>query len=154
MTSPATTRTPELTNVVLEVLGDLAFMVTDDRPAESPAGADWMQGEISYHGDARGTVRCWCTRGLAVRLAANLLGIEAEEGQAHLAAEDALREFMNVLCGQLVTAWHGRAGVFNLSIPRVSVGDGPPAQLGGAARDTCQVSVEGERLVCIGARDQ
>jgi hypothetical protein len=152
MAPQSTVRVPELTQVVLEVLGDLAFMISDDEPAPAPAGTEWMRGEVGYHGAANGTLQCWCTRRLAIQLAANLLGIEAEEDPAHTAAEDALREFMNVLCGQLVTSWFGRAAVFNLSIPTVHAGEPTPADVAAAAQDSCRLSVDGEPLVCLSRR--
>ena len=34
-------------------------------------------------------------------------------------AEDAVKEFMNILCGQFVTAVHGTRDVFNLTIPEI-----------------------------------
>jgi hypothetical protein len=145
--SPTQATRPDLHAVVMDVLGELAFMVTDDQSLEPPVGTVWMQGEVTYYGPLAGTVRCWCTRAFAARLSANLLGLEPEDGEAQFAAEDAVREFMNVLCGQLVTKWHGTGTIFNLSIPKVkeclnapdNVASGPSA---------CRLSIEGEPLLC------
>jgi chemotaxis protein CheY-P-specific phosphatase CheC len=142
-----TTDTPQLAAVVLELLGDLAFMVSDDEPGRGPAGRTWMQGEISYEGRASGRLRCWCTREFGVRLAANLLGIEVADAAAQLAAQDAVREFMNVLCGQVVTAWHGTEGVFRLAIPAVSDCAQEPPRQGSDRQRLCRFSIEGEVLV-------
>lgn len=147
MSQPPITNVPDLTTVVLDVLGELAFMVTDDEPAELPTGTVWMQGEVSYCGEVSGTLRCWCTRDFAARLAANLLGIELDEGEAQISAEDALREFLNVLCGQLVTTWHGTEGVFNLSIPSVHECMDAPKGVEAEADHTCRLSIEGEPLL-------
>lgn len=141
--------TPELTTVVADVLGDLAFMVTDDGPVELPPGASWLQADISYHGEHTGNLKCWCTRELAIKLAASLLATEADAGEAQAAADDALREFMNVLCGQLVTAWHGTAGVFTLSIPTVREFLGTPELPAAERGHVCQLQVEGEPLLCV-----
>jgi hypothetical protein len=146
--NPHVTSTPELTPVVLDVLGDLAFMVTDDHAGAVPFAADWLHGEVHYFGKREGILRCWCTRTFAARLAANLLGIEPEEAQAQGGALDAVREFLNVLCGQLITKWHGTSDVFNLSIPQVRVTTHVPAD---ALRDpaVCRLSIEGQPLVCL-----
>ncbi len=144
---PSTSTKPDLGNIVLDVLGDLAFMVTDDAQPELAVGTVWMAAEVTYFGETSGTLRCWCTRDFAARLAANLLGIEADEGEAQIGAEDAVREFMNVLCGQLVTTWHGTAGVFNLSIPTVHECIEAPTVEAGSADQSCQVSIEGEPLL-------
>lgn len=145
---PPTTAGPDLGVVVSDVLGDLAFMVTDPEAMRLTPGAVWLQGEIQYFGPVSGQLQCWCTRDFAVQLAANLLGLEVEEGGAQVAAEDAVREFMNVLCGQLVTAWHGAEAVFDLSIPTVCERLDPPGEPPeGSCR--CQLSIDGEPVYCV-----
>ena len=151
---PPATDGPDLTSVVQIVLGDLAFMLTDEPPAELPAGTVWTQGEIHYVGQVSGTLRCWCTREFAARLAANLLGLEPDMGEAQVAGEDAVRELMNVLCGQLVTLWHGTQGVFKLTIPTVRECIGVPAVADAEARHVCRLSVEGEPLLCVYQRHE
>ncbi len=144
---PANLAAPDLRTVLTNVLGDLAFMITDDEQVELVPGTIWMCGEVSYVGPVTGTVRCWCSRSLATQLAANLLGIEPEVGEAQIAAEDALCEFLNVLCGQLVTAWHGTESVFNLTIPKVTECIDPPRPAEGA-HGACQLAIDGEPLYC------
>ena len=141
---------PELSDVIAEVLGNLAFVVVEADEAVSDPAEEWLEGEISYDGPLHGTVRCWCPRGLAARLAANLLGIEPEALPARGAAEDALREFLNVLCGQLVTIWHGTLGVFTLTIPQVRVCPQRPAW----PAEACQLTCEGAPLVCVAERSR
>jgi hypothetical protein len=123
-------------------------MVTDDVPGTAPAATEWLQGEVRYLGRHEGTLRCWCTRTFATRLAANLLGIEPDEATAQGSALDAVREFLNVLCGQLVTRWHGTTDIYNLSIPQVQPASGAPPNLEGAGPRVCRLSIEGEPLVC------
>jgi hypothetical protein len=49
-------------------------------------------------------------------LATNVLGMEAEElSPEH--ARDALKELVNVTCGELLVALSGKKTVFNLSVP-------------------------------------
>lgn len=140
---------PDLAAVAAEVLGELAFMVAEDDPgAARPAGAAWLEGTISYRGPVGGALSLWCPQALATRLAANLLGLEADAGSARVRAADALGEFLNVLCGQLVTAWHGRQAVFNLALPAVRECAGPPGPETLPARNWCRLRVEGEPLVC------
>ncbi len=150
---PLTTDTPDLTTVVMDVLGDLAFMVSDDGRNELPAGTIWMQGEIGYKGSAQGTLRCWCTRAFAAQLAANLLGIEPNAAEAQIGAEDAVKEFMNVLCGQLVTLWHGTADVYTLSIPTVCECTEAPADLDPESPTAGQLCIDGEPLLFTWCRE-
>ena len=143
MNQDATVR-PTFETVICDVLGELAFMVSDDQSLEPPAGASWLEAEIRYVGPVQAIVRCCCTTSFARQLTANLLGLDAAEcGDED--ARDGLREFMNVLCGQLVTAWHGSEAVFNLSIPDVKT-NADTAATRGSDSSTCVLSVAGEPL--------
>ena len=138
----------DLAAVAADVLGDLAFMVSDEGPAEPPPGTIWLRCEITYRGPTAGTLGCWCSRDFAIQLAANLLGIESDESDAQTGAEDAVREFMNVFCGQLVTSWYGTAAVFSLSIPTVQAcveTPGPPESDDG---HWCRLSISRESFYC------
>lgn len=143
-----TTQQRELSAIVADVLGNLAFMVSDEEPNEYPPGAVWVECTVTYHGPPNGRLSCWCTRDFAIQLAANLLGIEPDESDALAGAEDAVREFMNVLCGQMVSIWHGSTSVFSLSIPTVRECLDLPSACGGPAGQHCQLSISGEPLYC------
>ena len=145
---PQTVAAPDLATLVANVLGELAFLFADPDPAQVPPGADGLAAESEYVGPCSGRLRCWCTRGLAQRLAASLLAIEPHEHPAESGAEDALREFMNVLCGQLVAAWHDPRGVYELSLPRAQAHTAPSAASNAEAPHVCRLSVDGEFLVC------
>ena len=147
-TNVKTATNQDLTMLVSEVLGNLAFMVSDDEPVQLPPGAVWLQCEINYQGPVGGTMCCWCTRDFAIQLAANLLGIEPDEGDAHASAEDACREFLNVLCGQLITAWHGSEAVFNVSIPTVKECLETPQPPRNEYGTYCRISISGEPFYC------
>jgi hypothetical protein len=139
---------PDLATIVGDVLGDLAFLVSDDERPALPLGVVWLECRISYSGPVSGTLRCWCTQGFASQLAANLLGTRPDDDAVHDGVGDALGEFMNVVCGQLVTAWHGLHAVFGLSIPMVSECRETPCfdleQRDGA----CALSISGEPFYC------
>ncbi|MGD8453195.1 MAG: chemotaxis protein CheX [Phycisphaerae bacterium] len=138
----------DLAAIVGDVLGNMAFMVSDEEPTDFPPGAVWVECTIRYNGPPHGRLSCWCTRDFAIQLAANLLGIEPDEGDALVGAEDAVREFMNVLCGQVVTTWHGSAGVFSLSIPAVRECLDLPETPEGGDRKRCALSISGEPFYC------
>ncbi|RMF85828.1 MAG: hypothetical protein D6744_00745 [Planctomycetota bacterium] len=127
--------------MVCDVLGEMAFMVSDDEPADPPADASWLEAEIRYLGPVEAILRCRCTGAFARELTANLLCLDAESCSED-EANDGLREFMNVLCGQLVTAWHGREAVFNLSIPDVHAAAAPED----GDSPTCRLCVSGTPL--------
>jgi chemotaxis protein CheY-P-specific phosphatase CheC len=114
-----TQKAATLTTVFSEVLANLAFMFTDEEAADPTAGELWFETTISYKGANTGTLRFWCSSSFSSLLAANLLGLDPEDDGAEEAARDATREFMNVLCGQYVTAAHGTELIFDLTIPEV-----------------------------------
>lgn len=112
-------QTTTLTTVLSEVLADLAFMFADDGEREPSVGERWLETSISYKGSVSGSLRLTCTWTFAAQLAANLLGMESGEETNEQEANDAVKEFMNVICGQYVTAVYGTEDVFNLTIPEV-----------------------------------
>jgi len=141
MKTPARTR-PDLSSLVADVLANLAFMISDDPPERPLEPQNWLYGEIHYRGPVSGTVGCWCTPQFAVQLAANLLGTDPDSPDASCAAEDALRELLNVVGGHVVTAWYGTSPVFTLSIPTVAR-DAPPPQ---TSDDFCRLHIDGQPL--------
>lgn len=111
-------KTATLTTIFSEVLASLAFMFTDEDMVEPSPGELWLETTVTYQGPSAGTLRLRCTSEFSILLAANLLGIDPQDEQARDQARDAIGEFMNIVCGQLVTAVHGTDDVFNLSIPK------------------------------------
>lgn len=136
-------RTATATTIFSEVLANLAFMfVEDDAPAVAPEDR-WMETTIGYHGSACGSLRFLCTEGFARLLAANLLAIDPSDPAAGARAGDAAKEFMNIVCGQLVTTLHGSDKVFDITIPESRLLDSAPDLDAVGTLDHCTFSVEG-----------
>lgn len=141
---PLTTTT--LTTVFSDVLGNLAFLFADDEQADPSPAAIWLETTISYCGPATGTLRLQCNGEFAILLAANLLGIDPGDDDAELKAPDAVMEFMNIVCGQFVTAMHGTEDVFDLTIPAVRTLDQMPDFLDDDDEWTSTLVVEGHSV--------
>ncbi len=138
-----------LATIFSEVLANLAFMFTEEEPADPEAGDLWFETAISYEGPSRGTLRLRCSSAFTVKLAANLLGVDVEESQAENQAEDAVKEFMNILCGQFVTAVHGTVDIYNLTIPQMApLTEMPDLGLPDSPERTT-LSVDGHRLQLV-----
>ncbi len=135
-------KTRTLTAIFSEVLANLAFMFTDDEQTETGPGDVWLETTISYHGPVSGALRFRCTRSFSVLLAANLLGIDPDDATANRQCEDAVKEFMNIVCGQFVTAMHGPDDVYNLSIPRTVELRGEPDLSDDGGLETSTLSVD------------
>ena len=139
-------KTATLTTIFSEVLANLAFMFTEDEPIDPTSGEVWLETVISYRGPCTGTLRFRCSRDFSVLLAANLLGIDPDDNSATLQSEDAVKEFMNIVCGQFVTAMHGMDDVYNLSIPQVRELPETPDFSDGDDDATSTLSVDGHKV--------
>jgi CheY-specific phosphatase CheX len=140
-------KTATLTTIFSEVLANLAFMFTDEEPAVISPGEVWIETTIGYRGTAAGTLTLLCTRDFARLLAANLLGIDPEDETADSRAHDAAKEFINIVCGQLVTTLHGTQHAFDISIPVSRELPTCPEPSGEEGSETCVLSVEGHRVL-------
>ncbi len=147
--TPTEVTAQHVSTLVNDVLGELAFMITDASESETLSCEVWVTGEVRYRGPQSGALHCWCSRPFGAQLAANLLGIEAGSPDAQLAAEDALRELLNVLCGQLVTRWFGSGAVFNLSIPKTRETNESPRAFGRPGDQSYAITIDGEPLLVV-----
>lgn len=136
--------TETLTTMFSEVLADLAFMFTDEDPVNMAPGGKWLETTIGYDGSHSGVLRLRCTREFAIQLAANLLGLDTEDVDTEQSARDAVKEFMNVVCGQFITAAYGTEEVFDLTIPQiVELPEAPDLRAGDETEESV-LSVSGQ----------
>ncbi len=132
-----------LATIFSEVLANLAFMFTeDDRPDADPAAA-WLETKIGYSGSECGNLRFRCPAEFCTRLAANLLGVDPDDGDAERQSRDAVKEFMNVVCGHFVTSMYGTEEVFDLSIPQTAPLSEPPDLSINDGERVATITVEG-----------
>lgn len=106
---------------VQAVLSVQAFMVAEPMDIdllEAP-GESCLRATIRYSGVADGGMALVFPVSLAAELAANMLGVPADESDDRSDAADALMELLNIACGQYLTRRYGTAPVFTLTIPQV-----------------------------------
>lgn len=139
--------TTKLGTVVSRILGDFAFMIVGEELPEIPPAPEWFRAEVTYRGPLNGAIHCWCTRPFASELSGNLMGLDPSSPDAAAEAQDSIREFMNILCGNLVTERYGSEAVFDLSIPTVEESLTPPEPSGAPAHDTCMLEVNGAPVI-------
>lgn len=110
-----------LGGVLENVLEQYAFMFCEPSEPEHMPEPDGslLQVTMTFSGASRGALCVAVPQALAAELATNALGIDEEE-QPEGAADDALRELLNIICGQTLTAVAGEEPVFDLSIPAVA----------------------------------
>jgi len=110
----------EIVSVIfLDISERLAFMFGDPVAKEKfeTTGAPWVQSSVSFSGGTCGTLTLSAPRDLCLEIAANILGMDPEELDDGLLAEDALRELLNVVTGHVVPGLQGEDEAFELSVP-------------------------------------
>lgn len=116
MTSDLTTL---LADVATDVLEQQAFAFVEpcfDMQPETPK-APILCLSISYQGPTCGKLTLWMPHHLSIDLAINILGTDNNDDFAKEDAPDAMKEVLNVICGQMLTSAYGVHEVFSLSIP-------------------------------------
>jgi chemotaxis protein CheY-P-specific phosphatase CheC len=108
-----------LSRVAGETLEKLAFMFSfpeDERGGMILDSA--VAATVSFTGPFSGTLVMTVSNQLLPELAANMLGVDDEEttlDQQH----DALKETINIICGNLLPAVAGEEAVFNIDAPLI-----------------------------------
>jgi len=112
----------KLAQVFCDVLMNYAFMFGDESPKDELPnnGAVFLHATVGFRGHRKGTLGILTSDGLCNELAANVLGLELEEGISENDASDALKELINVVCGQFLTEIFGEEPIFDLLPPSVS----------------------------------
>ena len=133
-----------LATIFSDVLANLAFMYTDEEPKEASPDDPWLETTIGYRGPTSGNLQFRCTRAFTKLLAANLLGTDPDDPDTEQNASDAVKEFMNIVCGQFVTAAHGTEEAFSLTIPEIVELPETPTLAACEGIETTAVSVDGQ----------
>ncbi|MFC1537555.1 chemotaxis protein CheX [Gemmatimonadota bacterium] len=107
-------------NVCL-VLEQMAFMFADQCEKEdlSEEPGDCFLVKMNYLGPQKGTVTVATQAGLGKEVGSNMLGVDLEE-MTETMVGDALKELLNMSCGQFLTAHFGNEPVFDLTVPEIS----------------------------------
>lgn len=143
-------KTATVATILSDVLANLAFMFSDDETADPSSGDLWFETTISYRGSFNGTLRFRCPEDFTKLLASNLLGLSPDDEDMGPQGIDATKEFMNIICGQFVTAVHGTKDVYDLTIPEVAVlSEAPTIEPGDKGADISALSVEGHLVELV-----
>lgn len=105
--------------VFCNVLESLAFLFPRPvAPGElPPAPAEALRADINFTGEKHGSFSLAAPMEMCAEAAGNMMGGEGGDPEQ---AADALREMLNVFCGQYLTASAGPGPVFDLSVPRTT----------------------------------
>lgn len=109
----------ELRKIVSDAMEKLAFMFfIPDMPREPIPFQNAVAAQVSFTGVFSGRLAMVITEPALTELAANMLGIDGDEvEQEHL--NDALRESVNIICGNWLPVEGGDEAVFNIGPPKI-----------------------------------
>ena len=114
-----TTHEQAVDQVCCETLEKVCFLFAEpverDGLANEPEEAG--QADIAFTGAFGGALTMAAPHALCSEIAANMLGVEPDEVESRDQCADALKEALNIICGQLLTAIAGEEPVFELSVP-------------------------------------
>ncbi len=109
-----------LSQVTIETLEKLAFMFAFSDEGEESHPTDFMAtASVSFTGPFSGTLVMMMSIEVLQELAANMLGLDDGEEITEDQRFDALKETMNVICGNLLPAIAGDKVVFDIDVPEV-----------------------------------
>ncbi len=108
--------TSALREAAEQTFDTLCFMLpeeTDERLAEELEAAAWVQ----FTGPVNGHLALWLHGSLQATLVGNMLGTEEALPAEDL--DDGLKEIVNVICGNVLTAILGTDAVFDMTPPEM-----------------------------------
>lgn len=114
-----------LIKVFTRVVEDLAFMFTEspEESDEGPLGDAFAKAYMDFRGPFNGTLSIVVPESMCAQIAANVLGLEPDDELFTRQPYDALKELLNVTCGNLLTAMAGEEPIFDLNPPEVALLD-------------------------------
>ena len=113
-----------MSQVAIDTLEKLAFMFAfSDEGGQDPPADSAVSGSVSFTGPFSGTLLVAMSIEVLQELAGNMLGLDDGEETTQDHRSDALRETMNVICGNLLPAISGDEVVFDIGAPKVIPAD-------------------------------
>jgi hypothetical protein len=148
---PKPTFSDTLWTVGEETFESLAFMLLMPDDEDSP-GESWAHVcRVDFTGPFGGTVFVAISPGMLEPLAANMLGIEpGEDTPEGVKLEDAIKELLNVVCGNLLPAIAGSEEVFHIASPTLLDEPSVPQQVDGLEeRGRAEMTLDSGRALLV-----
>lgn len=109
-----------LHQVAGQVLEECAFLFTQPGPEPEVWPEPVTCATLTFAGPRKGKVELYAAHGLAMAIAADMLGLEADDPEAHRLADNSIAEIANVITGALVAELFGTECLCELGIPVVA----------------------------------
>lgn len=109
-----------LYRIAEEVLEKIAFIFSFPESGRDPiAFEDAVVASVSFSGVFDGSLLMAVSHQVLPELTGNMLGIDMDEQTSIEEQHDALKELINVICGNLLPAIAGKQIIFNVETPRI-----------------------------------
>jgi len=111
-----------LRTVFAEISESLAFMFVEepeDETSADPDTNDLVLAFMGFSGPFSGKLVIAVPASLCPEIAANVLGLDPDDELVQAKPYDALKELLNVTCGNVLTAIAGEEPIFDLTPPEV-----------------------------------
>lgn len=119
-----------LYTVATYVLESLALMFLVPEDEASPLPCCNRRVVVAFTGPFDGSLVLAASDDMLLELAANMLGLESGRVVTMDQQEDALKELVNVVCGNLLPAIAGKEPVFQIGAPEVRGAEQSPHRAG------------------------
>ena len=109
----------ELCDVFTTVADTMAYMFAERATADELPDSvdDAVESMISFSGPQNGSMLLALPKEMCVELAASALGVGRDDPDIAEKGIDAVKEMLNVICGNMLTRIAGSKPVFDLSVP-------------------------------------
>lgn len=107
-----------LRQVAEDVMEKLAFLLSFGSE-ESSQSNTFAAASISFSGSVTGTLIMAISDHILPQLAGNMLGLDDGEESTNEQQQDAVKELINVICGNLLPAISGKQHIFHIEPPRL-----------------------------------
>jgi CheY-specific phosphatase CheX len=109
-----------LSQVAVDTFEKLAFMFAfPEDGGQTEQMKDMVSASVVFSGPFSGLVTIRISGAVLPELAANMLGMDDEADVTLDQQHDALKETLNVICGNLLPAIAGQEPIFNMEMPRI-----------------------------------
>jgi chemotaxis protein CheY-P-specific phosphatase CheC len=113
-----------LSRVVAETLEQLAFLFSFPADGEAETAIDsGVAARVLFAGPFSGALVIIVSSQVLSELTANMLGVDGEDETTSEQKDDALKETINVICGNLLPAIAGKQAVFDIDAPEIITED-------------------------------
>jgi len=110
----------KISKVVSETIEKLVFMFASPYDPENSTEEDPDIGvSVSFTGPFSGTLGMKVSGEVLSEIAVNMLGVDDEDEITIEDQNDALKETINIICGNILPAIAGKQAVFNIGVPEI-----------------------------------